>query len=267
MTRRHVYRVYYKAVRPNGTDFWSGKVAWLPPVPTKTGVFRNRVVVHPISQEVVPGKHSTSLAVSDDVTDLPGAQWPMRLAVVVPAEGYPAPVRCRCGCKSKWQASAWRVLREVPAHLRFGPQGEQVAPLLESLRDMTDEQARAVAAAWGAPRRSARSTAAGEATAVWESADATLWRIFQSAAGEAAAAVRESAHSSAWEASWSSAESAAEASALEAARYAAQYAAWYAAAALVVRDLISRDHYDTLTMPLRKAGIVVHPDDPVVGAP
>lgn len=35
-----------------------------------------------------------------------------------------------------------------------------------------------------------------------------------------------------------------------------------AAGALVVRDLISTEHYDTLTMPLRRAGITIHPDDP-----
>ena len=35
----------------------------------------------------------------------------------------------------------------------------------------------------------------------------------------------------------------------DAARYAARYAVWYAACALPVRDLISTEHYDTLTRP------------------
>ncbi len=249
MTRRHVYLVYYKAVRMDGTDFRTGSVRWLPPVPTKTSVFRGWVVAHPTSQEVVPGDHRTSLAASDDVTCLPGARWPMRLAVVAPADGYPAPVRCERGGRNTWQGLAWRVLREVPAHLRFGPQGEQVASLLESLRAMTAEQAWAASAAWRPMRRSARYDTAWSA-AVRESADAPLRHDVQAAAWSSA---RSAVWDAAWDAAWHDAQ------------FAARYAAWYAAAALVVRDLISRDHYDTLTMPLRKAGIVVHPDDPVVG--
>ena len=40
-----------------------------------------------------------------------------------------------------------------------------------------------------------------------------------------------------------------------AARVAARYAARDAAVALVVRDLISQEHFDTLTAPMRAAGV------------
>ena len=50
----------------------------------------------------------------------------------------------------------------------------------------------------------------------------------------------------------------------EAARVAAWEAAWEAAlsaVALLVRDLISTEHYDELTRVMRASGFVVHPDD------
>ena len=61
---------------------------------------------------------------------------------------------------------------------------------------------------------------------------------------------------------------------LKAALYAALAAAWYAAGgaaggaawALVTRDLISTEHYDTLTLPWRHAIGRLHPDDAEVAA-
>ena len=53
-----------------------------------------------------------------------------------------------------------------------------------------------------------------------------------------------------------------EATALAAAWYAARDAAW----ALVVHDLISVEHYDTLTLPWRTTIGTIHPDDAVVTA-
>lgn len=203
---------YYKAVRPDGTDFWTGKVKWLPSRPTKTGQFRNRVIEHPTSLYAIQGVHRTSLAASDDPTDLPGAPndaRAMRLAVVEPVEGHP-PVRCDCGCAHKWQAIAWRVVREIPTHVRYGPQGVHVVALIEQLSALTPARARQIAAARGAARYAARDAA-------WDAAGGAAWGAAGGAAG-----------------------------------------------ALVVRDLISAEDYDTLTYPLRKAGVVVHPDDPDV---
>ena len=63
--------------------------------------------------------------------------------------------------------------------------------------------------------------------------------------------------------------------ALDAACDAERYAAWVAvrdaaigatlddaALALIARDIISTEHYDALTMPLRTAIGPIHPDDP-----
>lgn len=66
----------------------------------------------------------------------------------------------------------------------------------------------------------------------------------------------------AWHAAWHAAgDDGARDAAADAAMHAAGDAAWGATLALVVRDLISTDHYDTLTMPWRRAVGRIHPDD------
>ena len=62
----------------------------------------------------------------------------------------------------------------------------------------------------------------------------------------------------AWDAAWDAARGAAWDAAWDAARGAARDAAW----ALVARDLISTEHYDTLTAPWRTVIGPIHPDDP-----
>ena len=219
---------YYKAVRGDGTDFYAGTVHWVP----EDGTYPH-TVTHPTSTEAIAGDHSTSLAVSTDPTRLPGASWPMRLLTV---EASDAPV-IETHEHNKRQAVAWVVTGEVEAHLRFGPQGVHVAALIEAMRTMTPEQARTARAAardaaWDAARYAARDAA---------------WYAARAAARDAA-----------WDAAWYAARDAA----WYAARTAAWDAAWDAAMALTVRDLISTEHYLTLTRPLRLTGVTVHPDDP-----
>ena len=111
---------YWKAVRPDGTDFRTGTVRWLPRTPLK----RARTVRHPSSTRAVKGDHSTSLAVSTDPTELPGASWPMRLCRVEPVEDV------IITDSTKRQSVAWRVVEEVDPAIRFGPQGPHVAALI-----------------------------------------------------------------------------------------------------------------------------------------
>ena len=62
-------------------------------------------------------------------------------------------------------------------------------------------------------------------------------------------------------AAWNAARNAARTAARTAARDAARTAAWYAAWALVVRDLLPQEHYETLTRPWASVIGKVHPDD------
>ena len=187
---------YYKAVRPDGTDFHTGTVQWVPEqgeIPAD-GI----VVTHPTST-VWKESHSTHLCASVAPADCTGFEWPCRLLEVEPVgEVYHHK-------HSKWSALSWRVVRELPATEALGPQGAAVAALIDGLErlDTTQLVDAAQIAAQIAARYSARD--------------------------------------------------AAQIAARDAARYSARYSAGVAAAALVAWDLITPEHRDILTAPIRTA--------------
>ena len=118
------------------------------------------------------------------------------------------------------------------------PWDEHGEAFLSQLSAMTPDQWDAArASAWTAPRVAARDAAR---TAARIAARDTDWYAARDAA-------RDATQDAAWDDAWDDAGAAA-----------------LAAVALVVRDLISTEHYDTLTRPMRLAGITVHPDDPEV---
>ena len=222
---------YWKAVRPDGTDFWTGTVRWLPRTPLK----RARTVRHQSSTCAVKGDHSTSLAVSTDPTNLPGALWPMRLCRVEQVEDI------IITDAYKRQSVAWRVVEEVDPAIRFGPQGPHVGALIARARVITAGEAERLVAAWDAARDAARVAAS------------------DAARDAASVAARDAARVDASVAAW------------VAASVAARDAASDAALALVARDLIGQHgltqaHYDTLTLPWRTVIGPIHPDDSAVSA-
>lgn len=226
---------YWKAVRPDGTDFWTGTVRWLPKTPLK----RPHTVRHPSSTCAVREDHSTSLAVSTDPTNLPGALWPMRLCRVEQVEDI------IITDAYKRQSVAWRVVEEVDPSIRFGPQGPHVAALIARAREITGDEVEKFNAARDAARESARESARDAAS---------------KAAGVAPG--RESAWIAASESAWVAASKAARVTASDA----VWGAVWDAARALVVRDLIGQHgftqaHYDTFTLPWRTVIGPIHPDD------
>ena len=204
---------YYKAVRPDGTDFYSGRVLW-----DRVG----EIVEHPD-----PGGDDAKgyLSVSVSPTDCTGMKWPCRLFEVEPVEGVPV-WEPTPNLPSKRASHAWRVVRELPAYEALGPNGVEVAAFLDLLPTLTSTHWEA---AWDAARYAARE-AARDATWV------ATWVAARNAA-------RNAARVATWEAAWDAAR--------EAARDATLDAAW----ALVVRDLISTDHFDVLTAPMRAAGV------------
>ena len=117
----------------------------------------------------------------------------------------------------------------------FGPQWEAIRDLVRRIAALTPAELDKLAAA---------GHAAGYVA--WY-AD---WGADWGAAGYAA-----------WDAAWAAAWAAAGDAAWAAAGAAALTAAGAAALALVVRDLIGEQFYDTLTGPLRSIGITVHPAD------
>ena len=207
---------YWKAVREDGTDFYSGTVRWAPEqgdIPAE-GI----AVAHPTST-AWGEDHSTHLCASTSPTDCTGFKWPCRLLEMEPV----AEVHEHAG--SKVSALSWRVVRELPAMQALGPQGAAVAALIDGLRRLDAEALARLADAWDAARDAVRG-------AVRDAADAAVRGAVRGAAWDAV-------RGAAWDAVRGAVRDAADAA--------------DAAVALVVWDLITSEHRDTLTAPIRTA--------------
>ena len=144
---------YYKAVRPDGTDFFSGQVRWLPPAgePLPEG---GLIVRHPTATTPSLGEDAADyLSVSTEPTDCTGTGWPCRLArleAVDTAVWTPNAT----ALPNKRAAVVWRVVAEVDAWQALGPQGREVAAIIDRARMLTTDELRqlgaARVAAWGA---------------------------------------------------------------------------------------------------------------------
>ena len=217
---------YWKAVRMDGTDFHTGIVRWLPPVgePLPEG---GLIVLHPTARTRTTGNAVHYLSVATVPTDCTGKEWPCRLARVErtwAAVWQPDPD----ALPSKMASWQWRVVEELDATLALGPQGREVAALVERLARLTDSE-------------TAELATAGDAVFLTDlAADLAAW--------SAVRAVRNASMSAAW-------------SAVRAVRNASWVAAWHAALALIARDLISTEHYSLLTRPWRTTIGPIHPDD------
>ena len=224
---------YYKAVRPDGTDFYTGETQWAPP----EGHEAPWIVYHPSGCQEVPSTHPRDfLSVATVPTDCTGMAWPCRLLQVRPVEGYPA-VATPGGKKfpNRVAATAWEVTAELDPRLALGPQADQLLTLFDTAERLTGGKLRDLAAAWTASM-----------TAAWDAA--------MEAAGTAAMdAAMEAAGTAAWEAAMYAAGTAA--------GNAAWNAAYDAAEALVLRDFLAQEHYETLTSPWASVIGKVHPDD------
>lgn len=211
-------KTYYKATRPDGLDFYSGTVDYAAAVggrvTCRTGETRKKYDC--CTPDVL---HAADVPTET----LVGGSWPCRLFEVT---GRPV---AKSG--HKYGFRSLRVIREVDGWQALGPQGREVAALVERARRLTPREAEQLAAAWVAA-----------ASAAWvAAADAT-----RDAAGDAA-----------WVAAGDAAWVAAADAAWDAAAGAARAAAW----ALVVRDLLDTHHYNTLTLPWATTIGPVHPDD------
>ena len=207
---------YYKAVRPDGTDFYSGQVLW-----DRVG----EIVEHPDPGSLGNDDAKGYLSVSVSPSDCTGMRWPCRLLVVEPVEGIPV-WEPTPHLPSKRASHAWRVVRELSAYEALGPNGAEVAAFLDLLPTLTRAQ-------WEATRVAARGTA---------------WNV---ARGVARSATRVAARDAAWYVARSSALNAA----WDAVEDAAGVADLDAAGALVVRDLITTEQFDILTALMRAVGI------------
>ena len=229
---------YYKAVKPDGTDFRTGRVLYA----------AGETVAHP-----EPHKRDASgyLSVATVPTDCTGSYWPLRLFEVTADE-----VWTDSDYPNKRCTHSLTVVRELDPMLALSPQGPALVALFQRCNSLTADEVRSLraaryaarVAAWDAAWDTARDTARD---AAWDTARVAAWDTAWDTALRAA-----------WYAAWDTARDAAWYAAWDTARYTAGYAAW----AVVVRDLIgqhgfTQEMYDTLTGPWRKVIGPVHPDD------
>jgi hypothetical protein len=137
-------KVFFKATRPDGTDFYSGTVAYR--VGETVSVFESarRRTAKCCTDSVL---HASTVPVET----LIGGKWPCRLFEVtgrpVAEEGHKRGFR------------KLTVLREIDAHLALGPQGEHLAALIQRAGGLSAAGAAAGDAARDAAREAAREAA------------------------------------------------------------------------------------------------------------
>lgn len=182
---------YYKAVRPNGGSFHDPEFRWLPegwgsgdPIPM------GWVVEHPNPGERIEkdsgARANEYLSVATVPTDCTGFEWPCVL-LEVQAVGracldsyYP----------NKRRVRGARIIRELPAHEAFGPQGaEVVAILYRAVRLTTDEVEKLSDAQWsnqGSVLYAARNAEWRAGASSREAARTASRKVVQNTVGDAA---------------------------------------------------------------------------------
>lgn len=127
-------RRYFKAVRPDGTDFYSGRVDYL------TG----KTIEHPYvaagtvnpKSPISPASGAYSyLSVAIAPTECTSLVWPARLLLVTPV----GPSSKDTDIVTKVRARRLRVVTELPAWKIFGPNGEQMLRFFAQLEGMRAE--------------------------------------------------------------------------------------------------------------------------------
>jgi hypothetical protein len=145
---------YFKATRPDGTDF-------------RTGTLHHEVgatVFHPATTrfgDMEPNHPGTYLSTSVEPGEvLTGGSWPCALWRVEPIGSTVS--RTDGAYPFKRGMRGYRVVEALPAHVALGPNGEQVAALVERARILAMDEAQRLSAARAAARDAA-GAAAGDA--------------------------------------------------------------------------------------------------------
>jgi hypothetical protein len=170
---------YYKAVRPDGTSFYDQRTGW------EIG----KITRHPSADlDNHDGDPDRYLSVSVSPTDCTGFRWPARLFRVAPVRGHKVITPDVFGLPNKRASDAWEPVEELPAHRLFGPQGVQVAALIDRSRSLTTSEIDAFVAARDAARDAAWDVAWDAARdaardAAWDAARDAAWDVAWDAAG------------------------------------------------------------------------------------
>ncbi len=150
-------KIYYKAVKVDGTDFYTGTVDYAGALETGKALKRLSNNHGADGEGVYECCSDTVYHASDTPSEtLIGGSWPCRLFEVT---GKPVAVEGH-----KFGFRSLRVVREIEAWRALGPNGEAIVALLEEFKTYTPIQ-------WGAARDAARRAAWGAAwDAAWDAA-------------------------------------------------------------------------------------------------
>lgn len=140
---------YWKATRPDGTDFWRGTTDY------GQALESGAVLEHP--ERFKRNEPATYLSVAIVPTDCAGMEWPCRLFGVEPVGRAWRNDRI----PNKRCCSRLRVVEELPAHEALGPQGREVAALIDRAGRLTAAEINGLGAARGAAREAAWEAARG----------------------------------------------------------------------------------------------------------
>ncbi len=147
-------RTYYKALRPDGTDFATGKTRpvlgeWMPKI-------KGELIVCQRGYHVADAAAETLI----------GGSWPCKL-YRVEAKVFDRSQSFKGDHLHKGVCRTYRLVEELPSWQVFGPNGEAVVALVEQARTLTPEDATRLAAAG--------SAAWSAAWAAWDAAGSAAW--------------------------------------------------------------------------------------------
>ena len=163
---------YYKATRPDGTDFHTGTVDYA------AALDSGEVITHPAAE---PGAEDAVyyLSLSTSPTDCTGLSWPCRLFAVDPVGPtwvpHPASLPNKVACVSG------RVVEELPATDALGPHGEQIVALIERCKTISLVEAENLYAAGDAAGDAAGAVARA---AAWYAAGAAAGLLVRDLIGQ-----------------------------------------------------------------------------------
>lgn len=190
--------------------------------------------------------HGFQCAASEPGEVLAGGRWPCRLFVVEPC-GEVLTVSSVLHIDA---CTRWRILAEIPAWQALGPNGQDVAALLDQARALTFEQAKQIAATARTLRR-AREEEMGPGDGELSVYGAELLAAIMSARDAAITLTRHGALTAAHDAAWAAVTAAAVAADVTVHTrrtwYLARSATMDAARALVVADLLPSEALTALT--------------------
>jgi hypothetical protein len=160
----------FKAVSPSGFDFHTGTIDYASALGT------GKPVRHPCPDIGFTSDHTFAaahyLSAATVATDCTGMKWPCRLLRVQPVGVTASDPKLR----HKIRCEALLVVEELPGYYALGPQGPEVAALIERAARITVDDVKRLAAAWDAARVAARVAARDAAwDAAWDAARVDAW--------------------------------------------------------------------------------------------